>query len=83
MSQASCHLPRLLSLLPKNGLNSLVFQTRWTGKGLPTPSRGTETTSACYYQVKKVVLAHNDAGKLTAKAFGVKFWKGQFSLLLL
>ena len=77
MNQASCRLPRLLALLPRNGVDSLVFQTRWTGKGLPTPSRSAETAEGCYYEVKQVVLKHNPAGKLTAKAFGILFWKGQ------
>ncbi|GAA5886988.1 hypothetical protein JCM16303_003081 [Sporobolomyces ruberrimus] len=74
-------LPRLLSLLPKDGVGSLIYQSRWKGKGFPVPpptsSPSNPAQDACYYEVKKVHLAVNDEGKLKGQAFGVLYWKGK------
>ncbi|GAA5916119.1 uncharacterized protein JCM6883_001737 [Sporobolomyces salmoneus] len=79
-AQAS-KLPQLLSLLPKDGVGSLVYQNRWKGKGLPVPSPDASTPTAaqdtCFYEVKKVQLKQSEQGKLKAEAFGVLYWKGK------
>lgn len=81
------NLPRLLSLLPKDGLNAVVFQSRWAGKGLPTPSPSASSAindATCRWEVKKVRLAfretENDKAQVAAKAWGVLYWKGALAL---
>ncbi len=73
-------LPRLLSLLPKNGVSAWVYQTRWEAKNLPVPSPLTAAASldqSCRWVVEKVNLGVSDEGKPWAKAFGVLYWKGK------
>lgn len=83
MNQRAANLPRLLSLLPRNGLDATVFQARWLTKNLPVPSplAPAPLDQACYYRVTKVNLTHNSTGKLSAKAWGIKYWKGPHLLL--
>lgn len=84
------NLPRLLSLLPKDGLNSTIYQTRWAGKGFPTPSASASAAindGTCRWEVKKVRLAFqetdNDKAKVAARAWGVFYWKGGSRSLVL
>ncbi|GAA5850221.1 hypothetical protein JCM5353_007777, partial [Sporobolomyces roseus] len=80
LTAQSTKLPRLLSLLPQDGVGSLIYPSRWKGKGLPTPSSSTTTQSprdACFYDIKKVSLTTTEAGKLKGEAFGVLYWKGK------
>ncbi|GAA5956702.1 hypothetical protein JCM3765_005710 [Sporobolomyces pararoseus] len=77
----STKLPRLLSLLPKDGVGSLVYQSRWRAKQLPIPSPtdtlSTASKDSCFYEIKKVHFKANESGKLKAEAFGVFYWKGK------
>lgn len=74
-------LPRLLSLLPQNGVSASVYQTRWEAKQLPVPSPLSSSSapleSTCRWEVSKVNLGVSDEGKPWAKAFGVLYWKGK------
>ncbi|GAA6023530.1 hypothetical protein JCM11491_005530 [Sporobolomyces phaffii] len=73
-------LPRLLSLLPKDGVGALVYQNRWKGKGFPVPSPAATpatATDACFYEVKKVASKLNEHGVAKLHAFGVLYWKGK------
>lgn len=74
----STKLPRLLSLLPQDGVGSLVYQSRWRAKQLPIPSPtdtlSTASKEACFYEIKKVQIKPNENGKLKAEAFGVFYW---------
>lgn len=77
LTAQSTKLPRLLSLLPSDGVGSLIYPSRWKGKGLPTPSSSTTPQSprdACFYDIKKVSLTTTEAGKLKGEAFGVLYW---------
>lgn len=79
----SIRLPRLLSLLPRDGVTSSVYQTRWAAKGLPVPSAAS-LDSTCRWEVKKVRLdlaAGEEGNKVTGRAWGVLYWKGQPSCL--
>ncbi|GAA6014622.1 hypothetical protein JCM10207_006881 [Rhodosporidiobolus poonsookiae] len=69
-------LPRLLSLLPRNGVGARVYQSRWQGKGLPVPSAA-QPDDGCYWEVKKVRLRVDDEGKVHGRAWGVHNWKGK------
>ncbi|BGP38939.1 hypothetical protein JCM10450v2_002896 [Rhodotorula kratochvilovae] len=69
-------LPRLLALLPRNGVGASVYATKWEGKGLPVPSSAAED-AACRWEVKKVRLHASDAGKVHGRAWGVLHWKGK------
>ncbi|TNY19941.1 phenylalanine ammonia lyase [Rhodotorula diobovata] len=70
-------LPRLLSLLPRNGLGASVYESRWAGKGLPVPTTAAPSSNeTCRWDVKKVKL-HTDNGKIRARAYGVLHWKGK------
>jgi hypothetical protein len=80
--KSTSNLPRLLSLLPKDGLNSIVYQTRWKGKGIPTPDSASNLAGASYWDVLLVKHSYNDAGKVTGKAYGVLYWKGELPSLL-
>ena len=85
MSATKLHpasLPRLLSLLPQNGVSASVYQTRWEAKRLPVPSPLSPSPSldhTCRWVVEKVNLGVSDEGKPWAKAFGVLYWKGEFA----
>ncbi|GAA5888353.1 hypothetical protein JCM5296_003301 [Sporobolomyces johnsonii] len=74
-------LPRLLSLLPKDGVAQSVYQTRWAGKGLPVPSSSLASSSdadaTCRWEVKKVRLRVTEDGSVKGRAWGVKWWKGK------
>ncbi|KAM0745985.1 hypothetical protein T439DRAFT_330177 [Meredithblackwellia eburnea MCA 4105] len=70
-------LPRLLSHLPANGVNSKVFQTRWAAKGLPTPVAASNSQQGCYWDVKKVDTKFGLDEKSRTKAMGVFYWKGK------
>ncbi|KPV77288.1 uncharacterized protein RHOBADRAFT_41281 [Rhodotorula graminis WP1] len=72
-------LPRLLALLPRNGLGASVYESRWAGKGLPVPTSSAASTgdNSCRWEVKKVKLTPADNGKLHGRAYGVHFWKGK------
>lgn len=81
MTAYPVRLPRLLSLLPKDGLNAVVYQSRWHALGLPTPANAPESES-CRWEVKRVKLLFettNDdkAPRVKANAYGVKYWKGE------
>ncbi|ORY91594.1 hypothetical protein BCR35DRAFT_252535, partial [Leucosporidium creatinivorum] len=67
-------LPRLLSLLPKDGVASSVYQSRWATKGLPVPSPSAPE-QGCRWEVKKVALDLH--GNVTGRAWGVQYWKGK------
>lgn len=71
----SVPLPRLLSLLPNDGVGARVYAARWAAKGLPVPT-STEDQSSCYWDVKKVRLAVTEAGHVRGRAYGVLNWKG-------
>lgn len=73
----SASLPRLLSLLPKDGQGASIFPTRWAGKGLPTPANKAAGDETCRWEVKRVKLAFNEGAKVSGKAWGVLYWKGQ------
>lgn len=72
-------LPRLLSLLPKNGVSASVYQTRWEAKQLPVPSPHSSASldGTCRWEVSRVNLGVSEEGKPWAKAFGVLYWKGK------
>ncbi|GAA5848830.1 hypothetical protein JCM9279_002958 [Rhodotorula babjevae] len=71
-------LPRLLALLPRNGVGASVYESRWAGKGLPVPTTAAaDDTASCRWEVKKVKLHSGDNGKLQGRAYGVHFWKGK------
>ncbi|GAA5893838.1 hypothetical protein JCM8208_001257 [Rhodotorula glutinis] len=74
-------LPRLLALLPRNGVGASVYESRWAGKGLPVPTSSSTTadndSGSCRWEVKKVKLHAGDNGKLQGRAYGVQFWKGK------
>jgi hypothetical protein len=77
ISAQATKLPRLLSLLPKDGVGALVYQNRWKGKGFPIPSPDSTLDSndgACFYQVKRVESNLNEQGVAKLKAFGVLYW---------
>lgn len=69
-------LPRLLSLLPRDGVGARVYQTRWRGKGLAVPTAPLDAPTTgdgpCYYDVKRVRVNPKDQGKVDA--FGVFYW---------
>lgn len=75
-------LPVLLSMLPKEGLGSIIYQARWSKKNLPVPnllnssSSATATQDTCRWEVKKVALTFNEEGKIGGDAWGVFYWKG-------
>lgn len=73
MTALPTRLPRLLSLLPRDGLNATVYQSRWHSKGLPTPATAS-SAEACRWEVKRVDLLLEPT--LKAKAYGVLYWKG-------
>ncbi|GAA5861070.1 hypothetical protein JCM3774_002182 [Rhodotorula dairenensis] len=75
----SVPLPRLLSLLPNDGVGARVYASRWAAKGLPVPTATATATeaAACYWDVKKVKLAVTEAGHVRGKAYGVLNWKGK------
>ncbi|GAA5956861.1 hypothetical protein JCM21900_006274 [Sporobolomyces salmonicolor] len=74
-------LPRLLSLLPKDGVAQSVYQTRWAGKGLPVPSSSlsssSEADATCRWDIKKVRLSIAEDGSVKGRAWGVMWWKGK------
>jgi hypothetical protein len=70
-------LPRLLSLLPKDGVSSSVYQRRWALKGLPVPTAAAPEQGSRWV-VKKVQLDLH--GKVTGRAWGVLYWKGKLQL---
>lgn len=76
------NLPTLLSKLPKNGLNSALFQSRWNSKLFPLPKFNSKTNlieldGKCYWEIKKVDLKFNSENdKIMGKVFGVLYWKG-------
>ncbi|GAA6029631.1 hypothetical protein JCM8097_000972 [Rhodosporidiobolus ruineniae] len=70
-------LPRLLSLLPKNGVGARVYESRWEGKKLPTPSAATPADGACYWDVTKTRITVDSEGKAHGRAWGVLTWKGK------
>lgn len=74
----SVPLPRLLSLLPNDGVGARVYAARWAAKGLPVPTSSAEQqeASSCYWDVKKVRLAVTEAGHVRGRAYGVLNWKG-------
>ncbi|KWU47439.1 hypothetical protein RHOSPDRAFT_30864 [Rhodotorula sp. JG-1b] len=75
----SVPLPRLLSLLPNDGVGARVYAARWAAKGLPVPTSTAEQqeASSCYWDVKKVRLAVTEAGHVRGRAYGVLNWKGK------
>ncbi|POY74038.1 hypothetical protein BMF94_2850 [Rhodotorula taiwanensis] len=75
----SVPLPRLLSLLPNDGVGARVFAARWAAKGLPVPAATTaaEQDATCYWDVKKVRLNVTEAGHVRGRAYGVLNWKGK------
>ncbi|GAA6062796.1 hypothetical protein JCM10212_002165 [Sporobolomyces blumeae] len=72
-------LPKLLSLLPKDGVGSRVYQNRWRGQGYPVPTslNPDDAQGKCYWEVVKSDLRINENGKPRGDAWGVKYWKGQ------
>ncbi|GAA5985413.1 hypothetical protein JCM11641_000149 [Rhodosporidiobolus odoratus] len=72
----SVSLPRLLSLLPRDGVNASVYQSRWAGKGLPVPTSASLEDS-CRWDVSKVRLSVDEHGKAHGRAWGVQYWKGK------
>lgn len=81
----SVPLPRLLSLLPNDGVGARVYAARWAAKGLPVPTSAVnpEEEASCYWDVKKVRLAVTEAGHVRGRAYGVLNWKGSSLLLSL
>lgn len=75
----SVPLPRLLSLLPNDGVGARVYAARWAAKGLPVPTSAVnpEEEASCYWDVKKVRLAVTEAGHVRGRAYGVLNWKGK------
>ncbi|KAK4057959.1 hypothetical protein OIO90_001178 [Microbotryomycetes sp. JL221] len=78
MAGLPVRLPRLLSLLPRDGVGSSVYQTRWHAKGLPVPRRQPSDADdgSCRWDVERVKLNH-EGDKVTGKAYGVMYWKGK------
>ncbi|GAA5900589.1 hypothetical protein JCM6882_000916 [Rhodosporidiobolus microsporus] len=71
-------LPRLLSLLPRDGVGALVYPSRWAGKGLPVPIGAAALDGTCRWEIKKVRLQVNEDGKhVGGRAWGVLHWKGK------
>ncbi|GAA5870569.1 hypothetical protein JCM8547_002050 [Rhodosporidiobolus lusitaniae] len=68
-------LPRLLSLLPRDGVGAKVFQSRWAGKDLPVPS-ASSVDGACYWEITRVRLRYED-GKVKGRSWGRHFHKGK------
>ncbi|KAM0788847.1 hypothetical protein ACM66B_002932 [Microbotryomycetes sp. NB124-2] len=75
MSGLPVRLPRLLSMLPRDGVGASVYQTRWHAKGLPVP-RGQHVDQACRWDVKRVRL-DLEGDKVKGRAYGVMYWKGK------
>ncbi|BGO90583.1 hypothetical protein NBRC10512_005303 [Rhodotorula toruloides] len=80
----AAYLPRLLSLLPRDGVGARIYPRRWVSKGLPVPSvaighpQPAQDTKNCYWEVKEVKLkTRPDTGTLFARVKGVKYWKGK------
>ncbi|GAA5986801.1 hypothetical protein JCM10908_000903 [Rhodotorula pacifica] len=80
----SVPLPRLLSLLPNDGVGARVYPARFVAKGLPVPASSTSSSAGateqdqtCYWDVKKVQLAVTEAGHVRGRAYGVLNWKGK------
>ncbi|BGP23716.1 phenylalanine ammonia lyase [Rhodotorula toruloides] len=78
------YLPRLLSLLPRDGVGARIYPKRWVTKGLPVPSvpigqpQPAHDDKNCYWEVKEVKLkTREDTGTLFARVKGVKYWKGK------
>lgn len=79
----SVPLPRLLSLLPNDGVGARVYAARWAAKGLPVPVPSPAAATAaptedavCYWDVKKVRLHSTENGHVRGRAYGVLNWKG-------
>ncbi|GAA5839528.1 hypothetical protein JCM11251_002748 [Rhodosporidiobolus azoricus] len=70
-------LPRLLSLLPRDGVGASVYQSRWAGKGLPVPTSAATLDDTCRWDVKKVKLQVKDGKHVGGRAWGVLHWKGK------
>ncbi|GAA6056576.1 hypothetical protein JCM3770_006648 [Rhodotorula araucariae] len=70
-------LPRLLALLPRNGVGASVYATKWAGKGLPVPSAAEPDAATCRWEVKKVRLHASEQGTVRGRAWGVLHWKGK------
>lgn len=80
----SVPLPRLLSLLPNDGVGARVYAARWAAKGLPVPvpspaaaTAAPTEDAACYWDVKKVRLHSTENGHVRGRAYGVLNWKGK------
>ncbi|BGP14921.1 hypothetical protein JCM10213_003722 [Rhodosporidiobolus nylandii] len=73
----SVSLPRLLSLLPRDGVGASVYPSRWAGKGLPVPTSAASLDGSCRFDVKKVRLAVGEDGQVRGRAWGVAYWKGK------
>ncbi|SCZ98386.1 BZ3500_MvSof-1268-A1-R1_Chr7-1g09119 [Microbotryum saponariae] len=72
-------LPRLLSLLPRDGVNAVVYETRWAEMGIPVPTYSASKASApptSRWEIKKVRLDLSGP-KPMGRAWGVFYWKGK------
>ena len=59
-----------LSRLPKDGVSSRVFQTRWQSKGI----------EGCYWEITRVKMKN---GGKNGRAWGKLVWRGKNSIQLI